>query len=152
MLTSDGVLPRAQLLTLAQQGDAQAASQALVQAAVQAGTHDNARALVVRVRQLGAGRFEELRGLGRDLPVPGWLKVGQALDGFVVTAMLADTGALVVLKAVHEAHAGDAQERAMLAHEAWLASRIAQPRPPHGEATFVCTLALENPCCARVPQ
>ena len=33
----------------------------------------------------------------------------------------------------------------MLAHEAWLASRIAQPRPPHGEAAFVCTHAVENP-------
>ena len=161
VLTSDGVhgvLPRAQLLALAQAGDAQAASQALVQAAVQAGTLDNATALVIRVRQLGVGRFADLRGLGRDLPALGKLKVGQAIDGFVVTALLADTGvhrlyqarapgsgALVVLKALHEASAGDAQERAMLAHEAWLASRIAQPRPPHGEAAFVCTHAVESP-------
>ena len=154
LLTTDGVhgtLSRAQLIALSQAGDAQAASQAIVEAALQQGARDNATALVVHVKQLLAGRFEDLLLDGRDLPVPPRLHPGDRIDGYSIVAALADTGAhrlyraqsvqsgtLVVLKAVHESRASDTHERALLAHEAWLASRIADRNPPRDEAGFVC--------------
>jgi serine/threonine protein phosphatase PrpC len=140
VLTSDGVhgvVKRARIADLAQEGDAQAASEALVRAALAAGSRDNATALVVRVQGLASGRLDDALRHGRQLPVPGRLKVGDALDGYLVTAVVADTGVhrlyqardaatreLVALKTLHEARAGDPQERAMLAHEAWLGQRL----------------------------
>lgn len=162
VLTTDGVhgvLPRARLVELvAANGDAQAASRAIVEAALAAGTRDNATALVLRVKGLAAGRFDDALLRYRDLPVLRRLKVGDAVDGHVVTALIADTGvhrlyqarskasgALVVLKTLHESRAGDLEERAMLAHEAWLASRVALRMPPRGEAGFVCTHEVRDP-------
>jgi serine/threonine protein phosphatase PrpC len=143
VLTSDGVhgtlgagLLRAQLA--AAQG-AQAASEAIVQAALRAGSRDNASALVIQVRELADARLEDVLLDGRQLPVPPRLKVGDALDQYTVTALVADTGthrlyqardnssrALVALKTLHEARASDAEERAMLAHEVWLGLRLAE--------------------------
>ena len=170
MLTTDGVhgvLPRQQLVTLSQAANAQLASQAIVEAALKAGARDNVTALVVRVTQLLAGHFEDTLLAGRDLPVPPHLNIGDAIDGYAIVAELADTGAhrlyqarctraqsaqvqsahdgtLVLLKTLHESCRNDPQERAMLAHEAWLALRIAERRPPHGEAGFVCAHATDH--------
>jgi len=64
------------------------------------------------------------------------LKVGEVLDDFTITARVADTGVhllyqardaagrLVAIKTLHPSRAGDPEERAMLAHEAWLGLRI----------------------------
>ena len=73
--------------------------------------------------------------------------MGSRLDGYTVTALVADTGVhrifqarahggvnecgqasggLVALKMLHESRAGDADERAMLAHEGWLGARLTQ--------------------------
>ena len=162
VLTSDGVhgvLGRARLLALvAGHATAQAASEAIVQAALGAGSRDNATALVLRVKGLAAGRFDDALLQGRGLPALPRRKVGDAVDGYVITAPLADTGvhrlyqaratasgALVVLKTLHEARAHDAQERAMLVHEAWLASRVAERTPPRGEAGFVCAHEPDRP-------
>ena len=162
VLTSDGVhgaLKRARLAALAREGgDAQAASEALVKAALAAGSRDNATALVMRVRGLSQGRLEDSLLQGRRLPVPGRLKVGDRLDGYTVTAQVANTGVhrlyqarvadtqeLVALKTLHEARASDREERAMLAHEAWLASRVAQGSGQHGDAAFVRVREVENP-------
>ncbi len=141
VLTSDGVhgaLRRRELAALARDGDVQAASEAIVHAALQAGSHDNATALVIRVRGLAPSRLEDILLHGRQLPVPPRLKVGDQLDGRVITALVADTGvhrlyqardldgqSLVAIKTLHEARASDPEERAMLAHEAWLGSRVA---------------------------
>ncbi len=160
ILTTDGVhgeLSRRQIVALSQADDAQLASQALVEAALKQGSRDNATALVVRVKQLLAGRFEDTLLAGRDLPVPPRLNVGDSIDEYSILATLADTGAhrvyrarsvrsdaCVLLKTLHESCRNDPQERAMLAHEAWLALRIADRRPPHGEAGFVCAHATDN--------
>ena len=160
VLTSDGVhgaVSRTQLVQLVDGVDAQAASQAIVDAAVRAGTDDNATVLVLRVQQLIAGAFGDWLLPGRDLPVPPRLKPGDRLDGHVVVAEVADTGvhilyrarankdgALVVLKTLAEAQGTDAQERAMLVHEAWLGSRIGDRSPPRGEAAFVCAHTIED--------
>ncbi|MDZ5456626.1 bifunctional protein-serine/threonine kinase/phosphatase [Azohydromonas lata] len=145
VLTTDGVhgvLKRARLAELAAKGSAQEASDAIVEAAIAAGGRDNASALVVRVLGLDAGRLEDELARSRQLPVPGRLKVGDRLDGFTITALVADSGVhrlyqarspqgtLVALKTLHEARASDPEERAMLAHEAWLGLRLAEADAP----------------------
>ena len=142
VLLSDGAwgkLPQARIAALAAQGSAQQASAALVQAALAAGTQDNATALVVRVLSLMRGRLQDAVSRSRQLPVPRRMKVGDAIDGHVVTAIVADTGvhllyqvrdvgssALKALKTLHPSRASDPQERAMLAHEAWLGERVGE--------------------------
>jgi len=161
VLTTDGVhgvLKRPRLAALAREGDVQAASQAIVMAALAAGSRDNASALVLRVLGLAQGRLEDSLLQGRQLPVPPKLKVGDRLDGFTVTAQVANTGVhrlyqardnetqqLVAIKALHEARASDREERAMLAHEAWLGSRVAPGSGEHGDAAFVRVRELNNP-------
>ena len=149
VLLSDGVHARlavARIQALAVQGTAQQASEAIVRAALAAGTQDNATALVVRVLGLARARLEDAVSGSRQLPVPRRLRVGEAIDGFVVTALVADTGvhllyqvrdttsgALKALKTLHPSRASDPQERAMLAHEAWLSERVGD----RGEIGFV---------------
>ena len=149
VLLSDGVHARlavARIQALAVQGTAQQASEAIVRAALAAGTQDNATALVVRVLGLARARLEDAVSCSRQLPVPRRLRVGEAIDGFVVTALVADTGvhllyqvrdtisgALKALKTLHPSRASDPQERAMLAHEAWLSERVSD----RGEIGFV---------------
>ena len=146
VLLSDGVhgvLPQGSLSALESLGDgsAQAISEALVRSALQQGSNDNVTALVVRVLgMLDASLLDENR-LSLQLPPPPRLRVGDSVDSFTVTALVADTGVnllyqvrdqatrkLYALKALHPQRAQDAQERAMLAHEAWLAKRMASSR------------------------
>lgn len=142
VLTSDGVhgvLRPRRIGELAAQGSAAQAAEAIVEAALAAGTRDNATALVLRVKGLDAGRLEDEARRLRDLPALTRLRVGDVVDGYTVTALVADTGVhrlyqardtrsgdLVALKTLHESRAGDPEERAMLAHEAWLALRITE--------------------------
>ncbi|WP_394788501.1 protein kinase [Rhodoferax sp.] len=135
-----GVLSDAQLTDWAQGDDAQLAAQAMAQAALKAGSRDNVTAMVVRVRGLlDATLADENRASA--LPVPGPFRVGDLLDGLAVTAPVADNGinivlqvrhpqtqALYALKTLHPSRAHDPQERAMLAHEAWLAKRMRSSR------------------------
>ncbi|MFS2167141.1 PP2C family protein-serine/threonine phosphatase, partial [Variovorax sp. Varisp62] len=95
VLSSDGVhgvLKPQQVAALALQGDAEAASEALVHAALEAGTRDNATALVIRVVGLDARQLDDELGDGRRLAPPPALKVGDVLDGYAITALVADTG------------------------------------------------------------
>ncbi len=142
VLLSDGVhakLANSRIAWLAAQGSAGLASHGLVAAALAAGSADNASALVIRVHSLARSRLDDALLTSRQLAPPKRLIVGDVLDGLKVTALLADTGVhlvyqvrddatreLKVLKTLHPSRAGDAHERAMLAHEAWLAARVAQ--------------------------
>ncbi len=149
LLTSDGVhgvLPRAKLQAVltapAAEGgspDAHALSERVVEAALAARTPDNATALVLCVRGLAGWRLEDTRVGATQLPVPPRLKVGDVLDGYTITAVVADTGVhrlyqareiasreLVAIKTLHESRASDRQEREMLAHEAWLGLRLGE--------------------------
>ena len=144
VLLSDGVyakLAPARIAWLAAQGSAGLASHGLVAAALAAGSDDNASALVIRVHSLARSRLDDALLNSRQLAPPRRLNVGDTLDGLLVTARVADTGVhvlyqvrdsvtreLKVLKTLHPARAGDAHERAMLAHEAWLAARVAERR------------------------
>ena len=127
--------------------DAQGLSRQLVDAALAAGSTDNVTALVVRVLGLLDANLQDENRRSLALPVPRRLKVGDTLDGLTVTAVVADNGLnvlyqvraaaaplpgapgkLYALKALHPARAHDPQERALLAHEAWLAKRMQSSR------------------------
>lgn len=143
VLLSDGVhgvLPAKHLKTLAMDS-AQAASESLVQTALQRGSADNTTALVVRVLGVEDAGLQDANRAAQQLPVPPRLKVGESIDGLAVTAVVADNGInilyqvrdsgtrkLYALKTLHPLRAHDAQERAMLAHEAWLAKRMRTSR------------------------
>ncbi len=117
--------------------DAQSVAAALVDAARQAGSADDATALVLRVRGVSVATLHDAALQARLLPIPPALKVGDTLDGLAVTARVADSGVaclyqvrdpasrkLYALKTLHPRRAHDAEERATLAHEAWLARRM----------------------------
>lgn len=132
------------------EGQAQRISRQMVDAAMAAGTQDNATALVVRVLGLLDATLDDENRRALALPVPGRLRVGDSLDGLTITAPVADnginvlyqvrwsvpgsgtdaapSGKLFALKTLHPARAHDPQERAMLAHEAWLARRMRSSR------------------------
>lgn len=158
LLTSDGVHGTLRSRDIADllrsTPGAQAAADALTAAALAAGSHDNATALVLDVKDLADPGLNDLAALGRQLPSPGPLGVGAVLDGFQVTALVADNGVhrllqarelasgrLVALKMLRPGRADDPEERAMLAHEIWLGLRLAEA-PRHrrrggGESGFV---------------
>ncbi len=128
------------------QKQAQAAADAIVHAALAGSAADNASALVVRVIGLTRLQLADANAQARQLPLPRRLNVGNTIDGLVVTARVADTGAhllyqvrdpatgaLKALKTLHPSRASDPQERAMLAHEAWLSERVTE----HADDGFV---------------
>jgi len=143
LLCTDGVHGALSAKALAQLAgghgtdEPQAAAEALVQAALAAGSHDNATALLLQVRGLGS-EGSSLLDADQGLPVPPLLAPGAQLDGLTVQALVADNGVhrlyrvqrqsdgqLLALKTLCEGRAGDPQERAMLAHEGWLGQRLA---------------------------
>ncbi len=140
LLSSDGVhgaLSHKRLAALAAGDEPQAAAEALVQAALAAGGRDNASALILQLRGLAPGEYEDQLLAAERLPAPAALKIGDTLDGLTITALMADNGVhrlyqaraadgrLLAIKALHGARAHDPQERAMLAHEGWLGLRLA---------------------------
>lgn len=142
VLTSDGVhgyIKPATLHALASTGSAQAASQALVDKALASGGRDNATVVVMRVQGLDVASLADMSRRGHQLPVPPRLKDGDVIDQHRVEASVFSNGVHRVyrvrslvhgtvhaLKTLHESRASDAQEREMLAHEAWLAARVSE--------------------------
>ncbi len=117
--------------------DARVMSKQLVDEALSAGSLDNATAMVVRVQGLLDASLQDENRHALTLPILARLKVGDTVDGFAVTAPVADNGInvlyqvrdvqsqkLYALKTLHPARAHDPEERTMLAHEAWLAKRM----------------------------
>ncbi len=174
LLSSDGVhgpLSRKRIAAaLAAAADAQTACDEIVRQALAAGGSDNATALVLRVRGLDAGRYDDVLLAAHRLPNPPRLGLGSRLDGYTVTALVADTGVhrvvqarvhvgaservsqrehgageLVALKMLHESRAGDADERAMLSHEAWLGMRLGQHQANGTASGFVRVREPPNP-------
>ncbi|MBV7544028.1 bifunctional protein-serine/threonine kinase/phosphatase [Acidovorax sp. sic0104] len=169
VLLSDGVhgsIPERELRQLLRQGgSAQALCDALVQAALRRGSTDNLTALTVRVQGVLEATLQDESRRAQDLPVLPLLKVGDTVDGLTVTALVADSGIhriyqvrdtgregatqrLYALKTLLPSRAHDAEERATLAHEAWVARRMQSGQaathlarlndwPPHGADTEV---------------
>jgi len=158
VLTTDGVhatlKPERLRALLLEADDAQSASESLVLSALRAGSTDNATALVLRdvdTRDLA----DELADVRRLAP-PAPLKAGDVIDGYAIEARVADSGVnvvyrardlrsrqLVALKTLNPARADDLEERAMLAHEAWLGQRMegrgfvrVHPRPADASALY----------------
>lgn len=119
---------------------ADAAAEALVEAALKAGSQDNASALTLKVDSLPEGDLRDALSISQHLPLPPKLKVGQSLDGYLVQAIIhaspvtflyqvidsrLPSGAQrpLALKTLHPERAGDWRERAAFAHEEWLAKR-----------------------------
>jgi serine/threonine protein kinase/serine/threonine protein phosphatase PrpC len=143
VLLSDGVhnVIAAKALAGLAAEDAQGFSEVLVRAALERGSTDNCTALVVRVLGILDATLHDENRLAQQLPIPPKLRVGDVLDGLVVTSVVADNGInilyqvrepvsrkLCALKTLNPQRSHDAQERAMLAHEAWLAKRMASGR------------------------
>ncbi len=142
LLLTDGVhgtLKRRELMALlTEPWDSQTASQAMVDKALQVGSTDNVSALIVRVLDLLDATLEDDERASSTLPIPPLFKVGSQIDGLTVTAPVADNGInvlyqvranngkLYALKTLHPARAHDKDERAMLAHESWLARNTRQ--------------------------
>ena len=140
MLLTDGVhgkVRERQLDNFAELPNAQEASQSLVDSALASGSADNLTAVVVRVLGLLDATLQDVNRIAQMLPIPPRLRAGDVMDGLSVTALVADNGinvlyqvrdlesqTLYALKTLNPARAHDAQERAMLAHEAWLAKRM----------------------------
>jgi len=160
VLLSDGVhgeISEAALTSLVADQGAQAASEALAAAALKAGGRDNVSALVVRVRGLLDASLQDEDRASQALPIPPHLRPDQHIDGLQVVETVADSGINLIyrvmdpatqksyaLKTLHPHRAQDREERAMLAHEAWLAKRLQgsraaehlvqlHPTPPNGQ-------------------
>ncbi len=143
ILVSDGVhnvVPAKRVKAIAADG-AQALSELLVRAALDQGSSDNCTALVVRVLGVLDATLHDENRAAQELPIPPRLKMGDNIDGLAVTSLVADNGInllyqvrdvqtrrLYALKTLNPQRAHDAEERAMLAHEAWLAKRMASGR------------------------
>ncbi len=139
-LLTDGVhgsVSERKLRVFAEQGSAQKLADTLAFAALELGSQDNASALVVRILGLQESHLRDEELIAQHLPVPSKLKIGDVIDGLTVTALVADSGVnliyqvrdtgsqkLYALKTLHPSREKDQQERAMLAHEAWLAKRM----------------------------
>ncbi|MEZ5643717.1 MAG: bifunctional protein-serine/threonine kinase/phosphatase [Burkholderiaceae bacterium] len=148
LLLTDGVhnvLSESRLKALLDRHGAETSAQvlceALVAAALQRGSQDNVTALAVRVRDLDSATLQDQNRLASRLPIPERLRLGGQVDGLQVTAVVADNGVnlvyqvrdpatqdLYALKTLNPQRAHDAEERAMLAHEAWLARRMSTSR------------------------
>ncbi len=143
LLSSDGVHGVLRLRRIAEllgaNANAADTARALVSAALDDGGRDNATALVLVVRGLASARLDDALLQARPLPNPPRLKVGDVLDRYTITALVADTGvhrlyqgrdiadrSLVAIKTLHESRASDLEERAMLVHEAWLGQMMAE--------------------------
>ncbi|HET8868868.1 MAG TPA: protein phosphatase 2C domain-containing protein, partial [Aquabacterium sp.] len=159
VLTTDGVhgvLSRRQILELVNGHDAQSASDAMVRRALESNGRDNATALVIRIKGLASARLEDAQRRGRQLPVPAKLIPGDELDGVRVEACVFSNGVhrvykvrdlisdqIYALKTLHEARASDPEERAMLAHEAWLGARVTE----RSDRGLVRVFEPLNPSC-----
>jgi serine/threonine protein phosphatase PrpC len=115
----------------------QAVAEAMVAAALAAGSSDNASALILRVEHLPQENLRDALSASRQLPLPPKLKVGQVFEGFQVDAILhasqatmvyrvidLETRRKLVLKTLHPDRANDEEECAAFAHEEWLAKRV----------------------------
>ena len=95
VLLTDGVhgaIRLRQLAELAQIANAQEMSKSLVDAALKAGSNDNATALVIRVLGLLDATLQDMNRAAQTLPVPARLREGDSIDKLRVMALVADNG------------------------------------------------------------
>jgi protein phosphatase len=118
-------------------GTPRLAAETLVREALAQDGHDNATALVVRVREVPPQEWSDLAGLGCQLALPPRLKPGQPIDDFVVETLLhesrttllyrvhhRESGQVLVLKTLQGPLRDDRESREALLFEEWLAGRM----------------------------
>ena len=144
VLCSDGMyeaLPRRELLALlARRSDPQEDAQRLVQAALDAGSNDNATALVIDIIGLPDSDQADLERMIEALPVMEPPKVGDVVDGFemveevfngrynrLLKARDTRDERSVALKFPQPRVADDATYRRAFVREAWIAARVHSP-------------------------
>ena len=144
LICSDGVyerLPRARLLELlAQRSEPQDSAQRLVDAALDAGSHDNVTALVLDVLALPAADRDHLERDIEGLSLAPPPAVGETVDGFDIRAQISDgrysrlyrahdlhENRDVVLKFPKERATDDRAYRRAFLREAWIAARVTSP-------------------------
>lgn len=116
--------------------DVQRAAEALVAAALAAGSNDNVSAVVVRVVSLPHGGLIDELAQTQSLTVPHRLKPGQTVAGFTIDQILAETrasiiyrasdalGLRVVIKTLSKLAASDEELVQGLLTEGWLMKRV----------------------------
>ena len=116
--------------------DPQRAADAVVDAALEAGSADNATALVTRIDAVAAEGWRDMVGAYVRLPVPPRMKPGARIDGFEVLSLLhesratllyqvrAESGQVCALKTLQPAFADDRTSCEGLVGEEWLAKRL----------------------------
>ncbi|MEN0106159.1 MAG: bifunctional protein-serine/threonine kinase/phosphatase [Pseudomonas sp.] len=141
LLVSDGIwatLSEASIAgILRDESQLQAASQALVRAAHQAGSQDNASAVLVRVEQLGEAGLHDVLGQTEHWPLPPALKPGQLFEGWQVDALLGESRQSLLyrvrdtqqhpwlLKTLPASRDSDSHAGQALLQEEWFLRRVA---------------------------
>ena len=122
--------------------DPQRAADALTDAALDAGSSDNATALVARIDTVAEEGWREMLGAYAKLPVPSRLKPGSAIDGFTVESLLHESratllykvrspsGQICALKTLQPTLADDRASCEGLLGEEWLAKRLVSKHFP----------------------
>ncbi len=141
LLVSDGIwatLSEASIAgILRDETQLQAASQALVSAAHQAGSQDNASAVLVRVDELGETGLGDVLGQIEQWPLPPALKPGQQFEGWQVEAVLGQSRQSLLyrvtdtqqqpwlLKTLPASRDSDSNAGQALLQEEWFLRRVA---------------------------
>jgi serine/threonine protein phosphatase PrpC len=141
LLVSDGIwatLSEASIAgILRDEQQLQAASQALVSAAHQAGSQDNASAVLVRVDELGETSLGDALGQLDQWPLPPLLKPGQVFEGWQVEALVGQNRQSVLyrvrdnqqqpwlLKTLPASRDSDSTAGNALLQEEWFLRRVA---------------------------
>jgi serine/threonine protein phosphatase PrpC len=128
------------LLAIAESATAQLAADRLVEKAFSKGSTDNISAVVALVKGLPTADLRAGTMRSKNLRVPKKLRVGENLDNFSVTQVVANnginlvyqardttTGQLFAIKTLCPERANDEEEKASLAHEQWLAEQLDDP-------------------------
>lgn len=126
-------------LTLLASGKASADSAAtlLAEAAIAAGSTDNASVLVLQITALPEIESRDALSVSSHLPLPPKRKPGQEIDGYLVDAVIHASATTLLyrvidpknqrrlaLKTLQPDRSGDTHERSAFAHEEWLAKRV----------------------------
>ena len=151
---------------LRQEPSPERASQGLVRAALGAGGHDNATALVLDVLSLPPAAQEELSVEAASLPLRLVPRLGDVIDGYRLGRVLSDgrystlfmaddrqalPEAKVVLKFPKPSVAADSVYRSAFIREGWVASRVHSPwlgeavEPAPGRRTCLYTVMPHYP-------
>ncbi len=116
--------------------DPQRAADAVVDSALEAGSADNATALVARIDAVAAEGWRDMLSAYVRLPVPPRLKPGGVIDGFEVLSLIHESratllykvrsasGQVCALKTLQTAFAYDRPSCEGLLGEEWLAKRL----------------------------